>query len=213
MESALNSLFTDKYIVERIRFKLPRLFQLAELESQRNGKVGMEVGSSRERILIALLMYKYGLDDVNPDIPITESQFDVFVKGQPVSIKTVTTKNDKWNNGVKLSWTVDKISADKFGASYLPSCDILLAQIQWESLGNLFLIPIQAQSDILNAIGREKYLKLPKLDTNARGVELTSVALASLTQHPLTKKIEIFFVRKNVDYRQIYTKWLEAWHD
>lgn len=62
------------------------------MESQRNGKIGMEVGSTREKILIALLMYKFGLDDVNANLPITEPEIDVIVKEEPLSIKTVTTK-------------------------------------------------------------------------------------------------------------------------
>lgn len=69
--SVYDELFDDQQVVRQIRQKLPRLFLLAELESQRNGKVGMEVGSVREKILIALLMYKFGLDRVNTGIAIT----------------------------------------------------------------------------------------------------------------------------------------------
>ncbi len=70
--SVYDELFDDQQVVGQIRQKLPRLFLLAELESQRNGKVGMEVGSVREKILIALLMYKFGLDRVNTGIAITD---------------------------------------------------------------------------------------------------------------------------------------------
>ena len=56
MSSVYNKLFDDKLIIKRVKNKLPHLFQLAELESSRNGKIGMEIGSVRERILIALLM-------------------------------------------------------------------------------------------------------------------------------------------------------------
>lgn len=59
MSSVYDKLFDDALIIKRVKNKLPRLFQLAELESSRNGKIGMEIGSVRERILIALLMYKF----------------------------------------------------------------------------------------------------------------------------------------------------------
>ena len=72
MYSVYNKLFDDELIVRRVKNKLPRLFQLAELESSRNGKVGMEIGSVRERILIALLMYKFGIDIVDHAIPLTD---------------------------------------------------------------------------------------------------------------------------------------------
>ena len=54
----LAQLFEDEEIVSKVKQRLPRLFQLAELESSRAGKVGMQVGSIRENVIVALLMYK-----------------------------------------------------------------------------------------------------------------------------------------------------------
>ena len=45
MSSRLIEIFEDTKLVNRIKNKLPYLFQLAELESSRAGKIGMEVGS------------------------------------------------------------------------------------------------------------------------------------------------------------------------
>lgn len=45
MASRVVEIFEDQALVERIRNRLPYLFQLAELESSRGDKVGMEVGS------------------------------------------------------------------------------------------------------------------------------------------------------------------------
>jgi len=45
MSSRLIEIFEDTKLVDRIKNKLPYLFQLAELESSRAGKIGMEVGS------------------------------------------------------------------------------------------------------------------------------------------------------------------------
>jgi hypothetical protein len=55
MPGRLRELFEDARLVEKIGKRLPYLFQLAELESSRAGKVGMEVGSLRERIIVASL--------------------------------------------------------------------------------------------------------------------------------------------------------------
>ena len=60
MSGKLIEIFTDRNLVEKIKKRLPYLFQLAELESSRAGKTGMEVGSVRERIIVALLIYKFG---------------------------------------------------------------------------------------------------------------------------------------------------------
>lgn len=60
MAGKLIEIFTDKNLVEKIKKRLPYLFQLAELESSWAGKTGMEVGSVRERIIVALLIYKLG---------------------------------------------------------------------------------------------------------------------------------------------------------
>jgi len=70
----LREIFRDRTLVNRIENKLPYLFQLAELESSRAGKVGMEIGSLRERIIIALLIYKFGEANVETEIPIREPE-------------------------------------------------------------------------------------------------------------------------------------------
>lgn len=213
MSSKIATLFDDAFVGKRIKAKLPHLFQLAEMESQRNGKVGMEVGSTREKILIALLMYKFGLDGVNADLSITEPEIDVIVMNEPLSIKTVTTTNGRWGNGVKLVWSVDANTAANFKTNYVPSCDMLLAQIQWNNTGYLYLFSKQAQIEVMDMLGKDSYMKLPTLGTNARGVELTSLALNELVNQQSTRKIEIFFHKEVLDYREVYTKWLNAWHE
>ncbi|MFX1536017.1 MAG: ThaI family type II restriction endonuclease, partial [Promethearchaeota archaeon] len=82
---------------------------MAEIECSRDGKIGMEVGSTREKILIALLIKYFGESRVITTIPITEPETDVIVDSTPISIKTITGKG-----GVKVSWTVDAPSAEAF---------------------------------------------------------------------------------------------------
>lgn len=212
MRSVYNKLFDDNLIVKRVKNKLPHLFQLAELESSRNGKLGMEIGSVRERILIALLMYKFGIDIVDPDIPITAPEVDVIVDNTPLSIKTITTNTGKWSP-IKLIWTVDPHKALEFKNTYVPSCDMLVAKIRWNSCGKLLLFTKEAQLQVLNDIGRDRYIKLPKENTNPRGVEITPEALSLLENHIDTRSIEINFIKEKIDYREVYTKWLDAWRE
>lgn len=135
MSSRLEEIFLDEELVERIKVRLPVLFQLAELESSRAGKIGMEVGSLRERIVVALLIYKFNEDNVEAEIPITEPEVDVRLFGEPISIKTITGRTF---SGVKLVWTVDAKKAKEFRETYSPQCDILFVQINWGGAGGLY---------------------------------------------------------------------------
>lgn len=45
MASRAIELFKDEMIIQKVKRRLPYLFQLAESESSRAGKTGMEVGS------------------------------------------------------------------------------------------------------------------------------------------------------------------------
>lgn len=47
MPNHILEIFQDKNLVNKIQTRLPYLFQLAELECSRAGKIGMEVGSLR----------------------------------------------------------------------------------------------------------------------------------------------------------------------
>jgi len=200
-------LFTDEKTITKVQARLPELFQIAELESSRAGKIGMEVGSARERILIALLIHKFGEANVETEIPITEPEVDVKVLGNPVSIKTITGRK---LHGVKLIWTVDAEQAFKFSQEYLPRCDILLAQVNWGNTGGFFYFPRSAQIETLQQLGRQSYIKLPKAGTNPRGVEISAEALDLLTGHYHSLNIPIKWHRKKVDYNP-YERWLELW--
>ena len=84
MLNKIDDLFTDDCVIRKIQKKLPKLFQLAELENSRAGKVGMEVGSVREKIIISLLFWKYGEKNVETEIPIAESEVDVKLNNNPI---------------------------------------------------------------------------------------------------------------------------------
>jgi hypothetical protein len=200
-------LFTDTKIVVRIQERLPSLFHLAELESSRGGNVGMEVGSIREKIVIALLIYKFGEHNVETDIPTTQPDVDVKVFNEPISVKTITGKS---LNGVKLIWTVDEKKASEFRQRYSPSSDMLLVQVNWNNSGWFYLFPKSVQVEIFNQVGSQTYIKLPKPGTNPRGVEIAGEALRLLANHPKSLKIPINWLRETIDYNP-YERWLELW--
>jgi len=188
MASRLIEIFQDEKLIEKIRKKLPYLFQLAELERSRAGKAGMKVGSIREKIIVAMLIYKFGESNVQTEIPITEPEIDAKLFGDPISIKTITGKS---KSGVKLIWPVDPYKAKEFRETYHPKYDILLIQINWNSSGGFFYLPLEAQIEVFNKVGSFNYIKLPKQSTNPRGVEISKSALEELISHHLSKNIII----------------------
>lgn len=209
MNSHLLEVFADQTLIDRIQKRLPKLFRIAELESSRAGKIGMQVGSVRESIIVALLIYKFGENNVQTDIPITQTEVDVKLFGQPISVKTITGKR---LGGVKLIWTVDPQKAKEFQESYYPSRDVLFVQIVWGGKGGLYYIPLEAQQQLLEKIGNENYIKLPKPGTNPRGAEISQEALLALIRDKETKVIEISWQKPEIDYRP-YQRWVDYWSE
>jgi len=205
--ASIIDLFKDKNLIERIKDKLPKLFQIADLESQRAGKIGMEVGSIRERIIVSLLIYKFGEKNVETAIPITEPEVDVRLFGKPISIKTKTGLSF---SGIKLIWTVDAQNAKEFLSKYVPSCDMIFVQINWKSKGYLYYLPIEVQLEVFESIGRDNYIKLPSLGTNPRGVEISAKALQALVNHEKSFKIEIDWKKNDLKFNS-FKRWVDLW--
>jgi hypothetical protein len=209
VSSRLAELFEDENIAERIKRRLPYLFQLAQLESARGRKAGMQVGSLRETIIVALLIYKFGEGNVETEIPITKPEVDAMLFGQPISVKTITGKAF---GGVKLIWTVDAQKAKEFRESYYPRCDMLFIQIVWNAEGGFYYLPLGAQRRVFEEMGRENYIKLPKPGTNPRGVEITKEALSRLVRDKDTKGLRIRWQQTEVDYDP-YKRWVDYWEE
>jgi len=204
----INKLFTDKPTISEIQNKLPKLFRIAEIESSRSGKIGMEVGSLREKVISGLLIYKFGESKINTDIPITEPETDVVVAGKNLSIKTITG-----NGGVKAVWTVDAESSMRFIQNYEPKCDILLIQIWWnENKDSFFFIPIEVQREVFRKIGKDKYFKMPKAGTNPRGVEFSKEAIGMMLSNQKTLRIKINWIKKDMEYN-LYKRWVDLWQE
>lgn len=212
MASRVGEIFEDEALVTLVKNKLPLLFRIAELECSRAGKIGMEVGIVRERILAGLLIYKFGEDNVETQIPTTESEVDVKVFGQPVSIKTATGEI----GGMKAVWTVDAEKALEFARVYNPLCDVLYAHIKWnytaDRPGGLFFIPLETQRRAITQLGKENYLRLPKQGTNPRGVDLSREAVRLLLNDTDTKCIPIEWKRPEMTYDP-YKRGVDYWRE
>jgi hypothetical protein len=203
----INEIFESPQVIQRIQSKLPKLFQIANIESSRAGKVGMEVGVLREKIIVALFLYVFGEENVNTEIPAIEAETDVIVKSNPISIKT---KQGATNSGIKLAWTVDAASADVFMKTYFPKTDIVLVQINWEKAGGFYFFPKEVQEEIISKIGGSNYIKLPKEGTNSRGTEFSALAISNLIEHKNSKKIVIDWIEEKIDFC-VFDRWVELW--
>jgi hypothetical protein len=209
MTSRLPELFADQALVARIKARLPDLFHYAERDSSRAGRVGMEVGSLRERILVALLIHKFGRPNVETELPITLHDVDAKLFGAPISIKTLTTSTAKIG-AVKAIWTVDAAKAREFARSFSPTSDYLVAHLVWDLQGALYYVPVAAQHGVFARLGRGRYFRLPKPGTNPRGVEISAEAMGQLVADPETLAIHIQWKRPTAPYDQ-YARWVEYW--
>ncbi len=209
MNNYLLDMFADTNLVAKIKDRLPYMFQLAELESSRAGKIGMEVGSVREKVITALLIYKYGEKNVESNLPITEPEVDVKLFNNPISIKTISGKEP---SGVKLIWTVDAEKAKYFLDTWQPTYDLLFVHINWSAKGGLYYIPQEVQNSIFKKIGRDNYIKLPKQGTNPRGVEISNEALRAAVKDANTKSVEINWIKESIDYNP-FKKWVDLWSE
>jgi hypothetical protein len=213
----LDELFRDKSLCEKIRRKLPLLFALAEQQASRAGRVGMEIGTLREQILVALFIYKFGEENVDLDIPIAEHEVDVRVLGYPLSIKTTAVQSQR-APAMKIAWTVDWEKVKEFVKTYEPKCDMLLVIVRWGGIGGFYGIPLQVQKEVFEHLGKEKYLRVPKQGTNPRGVDISSGAVKELLEHALTKALTIEWRRPtDLTARELrlapYKRWLQYWQE
>ena len=208
MKKSIDDIFTNSTLREKVATTLPLLFQIAEINSSRNGKLGMEIGSEREKIIISLLLYYFKFENIDFNIPITEHEVDVKIIGKPVSIKTITGKT---LNSFKLIWTSDNKKAKEFQKNYTPNCDIFLIHINWENQGAIYFIPLSVQMSVLSKQGKKIYIKIPPKGTNSRGVEISKQALNHLVSHKAVKVLPIFWKRYHLEQKIVYQKWIKYW--
>lgn len=182
---------------------LPKLFKKAEIESMRGGKIGMEVGVLRERILVALLLKSFGEKNVKFDFSSTDNSKDTQVFGDILSIKTFMNNG---YGGIKVFWASDNQSVMNAINRYTPQNHLLISNINWGTQnGGLYLINLETQTEIFNTIGVEKYLKIN--NGNNRGISIQTEVLKTLLSHKETKQIIVDWVDPKLEYN-IYERWM-----
>lgn len=212
MPKTIEAIFTHDKSVRKIQEKLPILFHIAEEESRRDGKLGMEVGVLRERVIVSMFIHFLGEEQVCADVPTTASELDVYVASIPLSIKTITVSNKNSFSGVKASWTVDQIKAQQFVREYQPSCGLIFTQINWSGEGGLYYIPLRIQQEIFRKTAKKDYFKLPKEGTNPRGIEYQAKTLEAFCRHQDSFCIDITWERPDIKV-DVFERWVDLWND
>ena len=206
----MNKFLKSKLIAKKIKEKLPKFFQIAEIENSKNNKIGMEVGVAREKIVIAFLIYELGEENVNTKIPINKKEVDVIVFNKPISIKTILGKTIK---NIKLIWTVDYKKAVDFVQNYKCKADMLLIHVNWGGEGGLFFVKKEIQNNFLERCGKENFFILPKKGTNSRGIEIRKEILKKIIKHEDTEFIKIKWNKDpNLKYNP-YKRWIDLWRE
>ncbi len=195
--------FNNETFTSIVKNNLPKLFKKAEIESMRGGKIGMEVGVLRERVLIALLLKSFGENNVRFDFSSTDNSKDTQVFDDVLSIKTFMNNGYA---GIKVFWASDNNTVKNAVNNYIPQNHLLVSNINWGTQdGGLYLINLSTQLQIFNSIGVEKYLKINK--GNNRGISIQTEVLKTLMSHQETKRIIVDWGDPKLNYN-IYERWM-----
>ncbi|MFQ5752583.1 MAG: ThaI family type II restriction endonuclease [bacterium] len=95
---------------------------------------------------------------------------------------------------------------------YYPHSDILLVQINWDSTGGFYCIPLKVQEKLIEKIGRTKYIKLPERGTNPRGVEIAKEALSNLVEDKDSRRIIINWKKTKIEFNP-FKRWVDLWRE
>lgn len=166
---------------------LTTFYASSQAEHIRNGKLSMEIGNSREKDLIAVLVHylgdklKYKIDN-----DLTE---DFQVEDRRVSVKHITVKSKTRDvEGVcKCKWTADADKADLYIKEMLECkpemfTDILLGFIAPERKTITYVLV--AAETVMEGVGvlKEKAF-VSRKGTNNRGVEFSKEMMLYMCEH------------------------------
>lgn len=65
---------------------------------------------------------------------------------------------------------------------------------------------------MFETVGKVGYIKLPKPETNPRGVEITREALEAIVGDRESRAIEIYWQRPKIEYNP-YQRWVDYWRE
>jgi hypothetical protein len=196
--------FYNENFVSMVKNSLPKLFKTAEIETTRGGKIGMEVGVLRERILVSMLIKSFGFENVDTDSSSNENSKDTKVFEDNLSIKTFTNSG---YGGLKVFWASDNQSVSRALESYRPQHHLMISQICWgTNNGGLFLVPLSVQNEYFDKVSVNGYLKVNS--GNNRGISIQTEVLKSMLSHKDTKKIKVQWTTPEIKLN-IYERWIK----
>jgi hypothetical protein len=151
------------------------------LECSRSRGLTPEVGSSRERDLIASFCNNKSLD-VNYDIS-NENEEDVIIDNKKISIKHSSNKTVN-QRGIKIIWTVDSTKRNYFIHNHTFTCDMLIVYVRFEEeLDEGELEVIYLPADLLEKHRSDQMFKC--LEGNSRGIEFQKEAFDAVIKEAL----------------------------
>jgi hypothetical protein len=157
------------------------LYQASHLECSRSRGLTPEVGSSRERDLIASFCNNKSLD-VNYNIS-NENEEDVIIDNKKISIKHSSNKTVN-QRGIKIIWTVDSNKREHFINNHTFTCDMLIVYVRFEEeldQGELEIVYLPAE--LLEKHRSDKMFKC--LEGNSRGIEFQKDAFNTVVKEAL----------------------------
>lgn len=170
---------------------LIHLYSITQSEHTKNGKASMEIGSSRENDLKAVLSDRIGADfqaDIDGD-----AVEDCRIGATRVSIKHISGKKGA---AFKIKWTSDKVQANKFidemvalKSDYF--CSLLLVYIDAraspvrKSLNTVDIVCVSEKKvrDLVAEMGLTAFKRV-NAGKNNRGVEFSTKMMARMMEAP-----------------------------
>lgn len=165
-------------------------FKEIYIENTENGKVGAEIGKAREVTIKSLLQICLGTENnfekTNPGL----ERVDIIINGERISIKSPMTswKKKGLPESCTVKWRVDDFK--KFKKDFTIDTHLLYVGFwQTEYSGpSIYFIPKHVQQEILEEVGRDKYLKKPN---NSITVFIPRRIMDKLVKHQETLKYSL----------------------
>ena len=155
--------------------KLIILYQHSQMEHQRNGRLTADVGTSREKDLVAYMKYVLG-DTIDYNID-NEKEEDVRMGSCNISIKHSSVKTLS-NASIKLRWTENKETQKLFMGGFIFKCDLLIVYVRFRGIDFGELEVMYNKKNSLN-IQLENFGKTGDVvfklreNSNGRGIEFS----------------------------------------
>ncbi len=164
---------TYKYLNNKKNLiKLAKLYQSSQQEHTKNNGLSTEIGTSREKDLVALLK-------TNPDLRVdydidNKGEADCIIKDRKISIKHISNKKIG-QSGLKIKWTSNEKKQKEFIKSFRFTCSMLIVFVRFEDLTKVTLEFIFISKKTLQEQYKESKKSGEKvfkaIKGNSRGIE------------------------------------------